>query len=90
MHRYENRLQCGGDFPVWRHYWWAAKRQWSARHGQRSELPAGCPEFTLGYSRRLAAVMWLVHRHYTPWFRMEWERIRSDHAENLTALLESK
>ena len=28
-------------------------------------------------------------QHYTPWFRMEWERIRTAHAEELTALLEN-
>lgn len=57
------------DFPLWRHYWWASKRQWGARRGQRCELPANCPEFTLAYTRRLFAVMWEVHRDYTPWFR---------------------
>ena len=57
------------DFPLWRHYWWAAKRQWSARQGQRSELPENCPEFSFGHTRNLFAVMWLMHRQYTPWFR---------------------
>jgi adenylate kinase family enzyme len=57
------------DFPLWRHYWWAGKRQWAARHGQRSELPENCPEFSFAHTRRLFAIMWLVHRDYTPWFR---------------------
>ena len=57
------------DFPLWRHYWWASKRQWTARRGQRRELPDNCPEFTLAYTRRLYGVMWEVHREYTPWFR---------------------
>ena len=57
------------DFPIWRHYCWAAKRQLKSRHGQRSELPTDCPEFTLTYTRHLFAMMWLVHREYTPWFR---------------------
>ena len=57
------------DFPLWRHYWWAGKRQWAARHGQRSELPENCPEFSFTHTRKLFAVMWLVHRDYTPWFR---------------------
>jgi adenylate kinase family enzyme len=57
------------DFPLWRHYWWATKRQWASRQGQRSELPENCPEFNLAYTRKLFAVMWLVHREYTPWFR---------------------
>ncbi len=29
-------------------------------------------------------------QHYTPWFRMEWERIRSDHASELKSLMESQ
>ena len=57
------------DFPIWRHYWWALKRQLAARKGQRQELPENCPEFTWSYTRRLVQVMWLVHREYTPWFR---------------------
>jgi adenylate kinase family enzyme len=57
------------DFPLWRHYWWAGKRQWAARQGQRSELPENCPEFSFGHTRKLFAVMWLVHHEYTPWFR---------------------
>ena len=57
------------DFPLWRHYWWSAQRQWAARNGQRSELPENCPEFSFEYTRELFAVMWLVHREYTPWFR---------------------
>jgi adenylate kinase family enzyme len=57
------------DFPLWRHYWWASKRQCAARYGQRSELPEKCPEFSFAHTRKLFAVMWLVHRNYTPWFR---------------------
>ena len=57
------------DYLIWRHYWWAIKRQFAARNGQRQELPDDCPEFTLTYTRELFEVMWLVHREYTPWFR---------------------
>lgn len=57
------------DFPLWRHYWWAAKRQWRSREGQRAELPPACPEFTLSYTCKLLKVMWLVNRDYRPWFR---------------------
>ena len=57
------------DYPIWWHYWWAIKRQFAARKGQRQELPANCPEFTLAYTQKLIRVMWLVHREYTPWFR---------------------
>lgn len=57
------------DFPLPVHYWWACKRQWRSRRGQRDELPADCPEFTLAYTWKLARVMWQVHRDYRPWFR---------------------
>lgn len=56
------------DFPLWLHYWWATRRQWRARHSPRKELPENCPEFTLGYSWKLARMMWLVHTRYRPWF----------------------
>ena len=70
----ENRIELADtvlfvDFPIWRHYWWALKRQWTARHGQRKELPENCPEFSLGHTTRLIAVMWKVHKEYIPWFR---------------------
>jgi adenylate kinase family enzyme len=63
------------DFPVWKHYWWAIKRQFAARKGQRRELPDNCPEFNFSYTWKLMRVMWLVHRQYTPWFR---ELVRSN------------
>ena len=70
----ENRLKLADtvlflDYPIWRHYWWAIKRQFAARRGQRQELPENCPEFTVAYTRELMSVMWLVHKEYTPWFR---------------------
>jgi len=70
----ENRIECADtvlfvDFPIWRHYWWAFRRQLAARRGQRKELPENCPEFTLVYTKKLIKVMWLVHKEYTPWFR---------------------
>ena len=70
----ENRIETADtvlfvDFPIWRHYWWAFRRQLAARKGQRKELPADCPEFTLTYTKKLIKVMWLVHKEYTPWFR---------------------
>ena len=57
------------DYPIWRHYWWAIKRQLASRKGQRQELPENCPEFNLAYTKRLLTIMWLVHKEYTPWFR---------------------
>lgn len=66
------------DFPLWRHYLWAARRQWAARRGPRDELPEGCPEFSLVYTFRLFTVMWRVHRDYTPRFRDWLEARRGD------------
>ena len=57
------------DYPIWRHYWGALKRQLAARNGQREELPDNCPEFTFSYTKKLMKVMWLVHTEYTPWLR---------------------
>ena len=57
------------DYPVWRHYWWALKRQFAARKGQRKELPENCPEFNFAYTKKLMEIMWLVHKEHTPWFR---------------------
>ncbi len=56
------------DFPLQVHYWRACKRQWRSRARQRAELPDDCTEFTLGYTWKLAKVMWEVHRVYRPWF----------------------
>lgn len=56
------------DFALWRHYWWACKRQLKSFRGQRAELPANCPETSFWYHRTLARVMWRVHRDLRPWF----------------------
>lgn len=57
------------DFALWRHYWWAAKRQWRARTEPRAELPEHCPEWSLAHTALLASMMWRVHRDYRPWLR---------------------
>ena len=57
------------DYPIWRHYCWALKRQLSSRKGQRRELPPNCPEFSSAYTKKLLLMMWLVHKEYTPWLR---------------------
>ena len=57
------------DFPLYQHYWWAAKRQLGSWRGSRAELPEDCPEFNWKYTRKLTQVMWEVNRDYIPWFR---------------------
>lgn len=57
------------DLPLYQHYLWAGKRQLGSWRGARSELPPGCSEFSLGYTVKLAKVMWQVNRDHVPWFR---------------------
>ena len=53
------------DFPLWRHRWWAARRQVEATLGLRRDWPpAGCR--ALPVTRRLWDVMTRVHRELRP------------------------
>ena len=56
------------DFPLWRHYWWCAKRQLQSLARPRSELPEGCDEATLAHTWKLAKILWRVHRQLRPKF----------------------
>ncbi len=49
------------DFPLWRHYWWATKRQVRAYWRERAELPPDCSERGLRHTVRLFRTMWRVH-----------------------------
>jgi adenylate kinase family enzyme len=57
------------DFPLWRHYWWCAKRQFKCIRTPRAELPAGCEEATLSYTWVLFRILWRVHRKIRPKLR---------------------
>jgi len=57
------------DFPLWRHYGWAFKRQMGSFKKVREELPENCPEFSLQYTWKLFRAIWRVHKEYRPWFR---------------------
>ena len=35
------------DFPVWRHYWWALKRQFGCLFRARVDGPPGCPMLSM-------------------------------------------
>jgi adenylate kinase family enzyme len=52
------------DFPLWRHYFWATKRQVRALWETRSELPEGCSE--AGWTTELFRILWRVHRQMNP------------------------
>ena len=53
------------DFPLWRHYWWAAKRQLKAMIGFRRDWPPpGCSPWPV--TRRLFRLMRRIHREVRP------------------------
>jgi adenylate kinase family enzyme len=52
------------DLPLWRHYWWATKRQLAAIFRERPDGPAGCPMLPVTF--RLYRMMWWVHRRLRP------------------------
>jgi len=54
------------DFPLWRHLWWATKRQMMAFWKTRSELPSGCSERSLAHTIRLFKVIIFVDKNIRP------------------------
>ncbi len=54
------------DFPLWRHYWWCTKRQFTSLWRPREELPAGCDEATIAYTLELYQILWRVHTKIRP------------------------
>lgn len=55
------------DMPLWRHYWWCAKRQIKSLLGfRRIELPEGCYEATLPHTIKLFKTVWKVHTQMRP------------------------
>lgn len=54
------------DFALWRHFFWASKRQVFARSHPRDELPPGCDEATIGRTLELYRIMLRVHREIRP------------------------
>lgn len=52
------------DHPLWRHYWWAAKRQIASIVRKRTDGPDGCP--MLPVTLRLFKMMWRLHRDLRP------------------------
>jgi len=54
------------DFPIWRHYWWASKRQFKSLWSPRVELPDYCNEATFAHTLRLYKILWRVHSEIRP------------------------
>ena len=54
------------DFPIWRHYWWCAKRQVQSPWKRRSELPENCNEATIEHTLKLFKAIWQIHTKMRP------------------------
>ncbi|QDK45053.1 adenylate kinase [Bdellovibrio sp. ZAP7] len=54
------------DFPLWRHYWWATKRQIQNLWSPRKELPPGCSELSWEHTKKLYKTIGNVHRLMRP------------------------
>lgn len=54
------------DFPIWRHLWWAFKRQCLVLFFPRKELPAQCSEFRWGHTLRIFRGIFSEYRQMRP------------------------
>ncbi len=54
------------DLPIWRHYWWATKRQIKSLWSPRAELPADCDDVTVKQTVKLFKSIWKVHTKMRP------------------------
>lgn len=54
------------DFPLWRHYWWCAKRQVSNLWSRRQELPEDCSEISWDHTRKLLKTLKQIHTKMRP------------------------
>lgn len=58
------------DLPLWRHYWWAIKRQFFINlFTRRSELPEGCNEMTWAHTQKLFKTLRQVDTKMLPELR---------------------
>lgn len=55
------------DYPLWRHYWWAIKRQFMCIFRPRSDGPPGCPMLPMTWP--LLKMIWTIHRDAMPRLR---------------------
>jgi adenylate kinase family enzyme len=56
------------DYPLWRHYWWAIKRQFMCLFRPRIDGPPGCP--MLPVTSRLLKMIWSIDKHAMPQLRL--------------------
>ena len=54
------------DLPLWRHYLWAAKRQFQNLWSQRIELPNDCREASFSQTKKLFKTLWVLHKKMRP------------------------
>lgn len=70
----ERRLQAADtiifvDFPLWRHYWWAAKRQFMCIFRPRPNFVPGCP--MLPKTFELVKMIWYINFNCRPtWLKL--------------------
>jgi adenylate kinase family enzyme len=55
------------DYPLWRHYWWAIKRQFKCLFRARIDGPPGCPMLPMTWP--LLKMIWMIDRHAMPRLR---------------------
>jgi len=55
------------DYPLWRHYWWALKRQFMCLFRPRPDGPPGCPMLPKTWA--LLKMLWAIDRHALPQLR---------------------
>lgn len=55
------------DYPLWRHYWWASKRQFMCLFRPRVDGPPGCPMLPVTWP--LLKMIWSIHKHALPRLR---------------------
>jgi adenylate kinase family enzyme len=55
------------DFPLWRHYWWALKRQFMCIFRPRIDGPPGCPMLPMTWP--LIKMLWAINKYEMPRLR---------------------
>lgn len=55
------------DYPLWRHYWWAMKRQFMCLFRPRVDGPPGCPMLPMTWP--LLKMIWAIDKQALPGLR---------------------